>query len=298
MFAFLYNWWLLGAILRLDFSRWLRPIFNKLDDWLYVHYREAGCFGLYWDSQARRLGGVLRLEILKGKDIPDTSYLATRQFVLIRLGHSMDFSLPVCCDNGEPRFRQRSYFTTDMYTNSLVEISVMKDGAWRDSLVGRVTVPVKELYDVREFHGWLALRDSQGNPAGSVYLASRFRTRDDVGFTELNQEAGFHLMPKGDQYKRQIKGRNSGRKHNRALLEVPSSGVITNQQLRQNGSKSQGCQPPDSSSADQPANSTSEHSSNNSELPVFTGHFNKHRHRITRHNSRSFEAKAFPSKIH
>ncbi|KAI9473340.1 hypothetical protein LPJ55_004964 [Coemansia sp. RSA 990] len=295
MFAFLYNWWLLGAILALDFSRWLRPIFNKLDDWLYVHYREAGCFGLYWDKQAERLGGVLRLEILKGKDIPDTSYLTTRQFVLIRLGHSMDFSLPVCCDNGEPRFRQRSYFTADMYTNSLVEISVMKDGAWRDSLVGRVTVPVKELYDVREFHGWLALRDSQDNPAGSVYLASRFRTRSDVGFVELNQEAGFHLIPGGDQYNRQKKGRNSGRKHNRALLEESPSGVITSQQLRQHGSESQASRLPGSLPTGQSATTrTTENQPDNSELPMFTGYSKRHRHRITRHNSRSSQATTFP----
>ncbi|KAJ2105821.1 hypothetical protein GGF48_006237, partial [Coemansia sp. RSA 921] len=90
-----------------------------------------------------------------------------------------------------------------MFDNMLVEITVVWGGAVRDSMVGRVCIPVKELHDVREYHGWLELEDSAGNPAGSVYVASKFRCEEDAGFEELFRDAKNELSEGGAQHARQ-----------------------------------------------------------------------------------------------
>ncbi|KAJ2478632.1 ER membrane glycoprotein subunit of the GPI transamidase complex-like protein [Coemansia sp. RSA 2131] len=169
MFEFLYEKTALGYLLTHDFSQYIRPLFSRLDDWQYKNYRAAGCFGKRWNKDAKEIHGVLRLEFVKGKDIPhDYPDTSSSRFVLVRVGNKHDYCLPVPCNNGEPRFGMISYFDNTMFDNMLVEITVVWGGAVKDSMVGRVCIPVKELYDVREYHGWLELEDSAGNPAGSV----------------------------------------------------------------------------------------------------------------------------------
>ncbi|KAJ2081626.1 hypothetical protein H4R24_002203 [Coemansia sp. RSA 988] len=162
----------------------------------------------------------MRLEIVKGKDIAYSTSIYLSQYVLIRVGSESDFCDPVDNNDGEPHFCSKSYFSKDFYTNTLVEISLITDGALKDSVVGRVTIPLKELHDVRDYHGWLVLMDVQENPVGYIFLASRFRVKHENGFAELNCEALAALKDKGDdneQYLRKIRGRNKNRaKHRRA----------------------------------------------------------------------------------
>ncbi|KAJ2797968.1 hypothetical protein H4R20_004991, partial [Coemansia guatemalensis] len=198
----------------------LRPFFNWFDDWGYKHYREASCYGDKWDKEAKPCNGVMRLEIAKGKDIAYSSSIYLSQYVIIRVGKELDFCDPVDNNDGEPHFCSKSYFKDNFYTNMLVEISLITDGARKDSVVGRVTIPLKELHDVRDYHGWLALMDDQENPVGYLFLASRFRAERENGFKELNSEAEAALSDKGDnneQYLRKMRGRNKDRaKHRRA----------------------------------------------------------------------------------
>ncbi|KAJ2339830.1 hypothetical protein GGF43_006551, partial [Coemansia sp. RSA 2618] len=70
MFTFLYKKYLLGFVLTHDFSQYIRPFFNRLDDWQYKHYREAGCFGTHWDKSALPFNGTLLIKVVKGKDVP------------------------------------------------------------------------------------------------------------------------------------------------------------------------------------------------------------------------------------
>ncbi|KAJ2270294.1 hypothetical protein GGH19_004882 [Coemansia sp. RSA 1807] len=213
MFEFLYEKTVLGYFLTHDFSQYVRPLFNRLDDWQYKNYRAAGCFGKRWNKDAKEISGILRLEFVKGKDIPHTyPDTSSSRFVLVRVGNKHDYCLPVSCNNGEPRFGMISYFDNTMFDNMLVEITVVWGGAVRDSMVGRVCIPVKELHDVREYHGWLELEDSAGNPAGSVYVASKFRCEEDAGFEELFRDAKNELSEGGAQHARQVVGRSKGRK--------------------------------------------------------------------------------------
>ncbi|KAJ2556876.1 hypothetical protein EV175_001707 [Coemansia sp. RSA 1933] len=178
----------------IDYSLFLRPIFNWVDDLLYKAYRPAGCFVFRKDGGSKEVGeqakAVLRLKVLKGKDVPHNYPRGTStQYVVIRIGSHMDYCFPVANTSGEPRFAMTSYFQGDLFPDALVEITVYNDGKYRDSAVGRVTVPVKELHDVRDYHGWVALsRPSSDDPAGFVYLDSRFRTSVDGEYVVLEDE--------------------------------------------------------------------------------------------------------------
>ncbi|KAJ2046211.1 hypothetical protein H4S04_005168 [Coemansia sp. S16] len=218
MVAFLYYIPILKTILSWDYSIVIRPIFNGWDDFLYRNYRLTGCFGPQWGSHVKDLGGVLCLEILKGRDIPRKHLLSTfSQYIHIRVGRSSDYSSTVANNDNEPRFRAKSYFTQDLFTNTLVEISLINDGLYKDTVVGRVSIPVKELYDVRSYHGWLALTDGNGDAAGFVYLASKYRTESDGEYESLKAEADRELGV-GDQRLRQERGRSQNRIKVRALL--------------------------------------------------------------------------------
>ncbi|KAJ2361206.1 hypothetical protein H4S01_005370 [Coemansia sp. RSA 2610] len=181
--------------------------------------REAGCFGKRWDIRSQRIPGVLRIQAVAAKDVPQSDTDITRAYVMVRVGFSYDYSLPVPCNAGEARIAHTSYFTADLFTNMLAEVSLVKDGTCRDSVIGRVVVPIKELLDVREYHGWLALADSNGNPAGSVYLACAFRVKDEAGWENLSNAANRALACTGSQYQRQKAGRNKDRAHNRTIAE-------------------------------------------------------------------------------
>ncbi|KAJ2750576.1 hypothetical protein GGI19_005028 [Coemansia pectinata] len=241
MVAFLYYIPILKTILSWDYSIVIRPIFNGWDDFLYRNYRLTGCFGPKWCSHAKDLGGVLCLEILKGRDIPRKHLLSTfSQYIHIRVGRSSDYSSTVVNSDNEPRFRTKSYFTQDLYTNTLVEISLINDGLYKDTVVGRVSIPVKELYDVRSYHGWLALTDGAGDAAGFVYLASKYRMEDDGEYELLKDEADMALdRDVGDQRVRQERGRSQNRIKVRALLTStflePSTGTSgTNRHINNN----------------------------------------------------------------
>ncbi|PIA13095.1 hypothetical protein COEREDRAFT_83722 [Coemansia reversa NRRL 1564] len=220
MYEFLYRVWLLGRILLFDYSRIFRPLFNWFDDWTYAHYRETSCYDDTWDKEAKPCNGIMRLEIAKGKDTAYSNSIYQSQYVLIRVGKDLDFCDPVDNNDGEPHFCSKSYFTEGFYTNTLVEISLITDGTQIDSVVGRVTIPLKELHDVRDYHGWLALVDNQENPVGYLFLSSRFRAKRENGYNELMHEANSALEAKGDdneQYLRKMRGRNKDRaKHRRA----------------------------------------------------------------------------------
>ncbi|KAJ2733736.1 hypothetical protein IW152_002841 [Coemansia sp. BCRC 34962] len=112
----------------------------------------------------------------------------------------------------------KSYFTQDLYTNTLVEISLLNDGLYKDTVAGRVSIPVKELCDVRSFHGWVAL-ETDGDAAGFVYLASKYRMPGDGEYESLKSEADLALNPGvGDQWLRQERGRSQNRIKVRAQL--------------------------------------------------------------------------------
>ncbi|KAJ2662795.1 hypothetical protein IWW48_001673 [Coemansia sp. RSA 1200] len=189
-------------ILLLNFTLLLRTAFSWLDNLQYRMYRAAGCFqiedsggsSVKEDAETESSNNkILRLQVLKGKDIPRRNQQdISSQFVVIRLGTQLDYCFPVANTSGSPRFAMTSYFHTHAYdaSNTLIEITVYKDGMYVDSVVGRVTIPLKELEDVRDFHGWLALdsNNMRGDPAGYVYLDSRLRTQSDGEFRVLQTE--------------------------------------------------------------------------------------------------------------
>ncbi|KAJ1811753.1 hypothetical protein LPJ60_006688, partial [Coemansia sp. RSA 2675] len=219
MVAFLYYIPVVKTILSWDYSIVIRPIFNGWDDFLYRNYRQTGCFGPSWNPQAKDMGGVLCLEILKGRDIPRKHLLSTfSQYTHIRVGNYSDYSPTVVNSDNGPRFRMKSYFTQDLYTNTLIEISLVNDGLYRDTVVGRVSIPAKELRDVRSFHGWIAL-ENDGDAAGFVYLASKYRVPSDGEYESLKSEADLALDPGvGEQWQRQERGRSQNRIKIRAQL--------------------------------------------------------------------------------
>ncbi|KAJ2744350.1 hypothetical protein GGI20_003043 [Coemansia sp. BCRC 34301] len=220
MVAFLYYIPVVKTVLSWDYSIIIRPIFNGWDDFLYRNYRATGCFGPQWPTFKDLGKGVLCLEITKGRDIPRRHLMSTfSQYIHIRVGTVADYCLPVVNNDNEPRFRMKSYFDKDLYANTVVEISLVNDGLYRDTVVGRVSVPVKELYDVRSYHGWLALEDADGDPAGFVYLASKYRAVEDGEYEMLRNEANVAMdRDVGDQWLRQERGRSQNRIKVRAKL--------------------------------------------------------------------------------
>ncbi|KAJ1663876.1 Extended synaptotagmin-1 [Coemansia sp. RSA 1646] len=166
----------------------------------------------------QRIKGVLRLKVLKGKDVPHKYPQGTSsQYVVIRVGSLQDYCFPVANTSGEPRFAMTSYFNVNLLPDTLVEITVYNDGRYRDSAVGRVTVPLKELHGVRDYHEWLVLNTSLGDdPAGSVYLDSRFRTESDGEYEVLINEHDNAMSDtcegaKGHQRRRMKQKRYQGR---------------------------------------------------------------------------------------
>ncbi|KAJ1822840.1 hypothetical protein LPJ56_000530 [Coemansia sp. RSA 2599] len=213
MFEFIYRIWIINQFFLFDYSRILRPIFNFLDTFGYVFYRPSGCYGTTWDHRAKVYDSVLRLEIIKGKDIPRTELISTfSQYIHIRVSGNTDYCSPVTNTDNEPKFRMISYFNTQLYSNTIIEISLCNDGVYRDKVVGRVTIPLKELHDVRTFHGWIPIDDLDGNPAGYLYLASKLRMSTDGEFNELKQMAEQALdESKGEQWIRAKIGRSRRR---------------------------------------------------------------------------------------
>ncbi|KAJ2811682.1 hypothetical protein GGI24_006796 [Coemansia furcata] len=215
MVAFLYYIPIVKTVLSWDYSLVIRPLFNAWDDFLYRNYRQTGCFGPLWSPSAQDLGGTLCLEVIKGRDIsPKFS-----QYIHIRVGRDSDYSATVTNSDNEPRFRSKSYFTQDLFTNTLVEISLINDGLYRDSVVGRVAVPVKELCDIRTFHGWLALEDKGGDAAGFVYVASKYRALGDGEHDALRAEACAARGAAGEQRLRKERGRSQKRIKIRELID-------------------------------------------------------------------------------
>ncbi|KAJ1641681.1 hypothetical protein LPJ64_006376, partial [Coemansia asiatica] len=182
-------------------------------DFGYKFYRLSGCYGEKWDKAAKEYQGVLRLEIIKGKDIPRTELISTfSQYVHIRVSENSDFCNPVINTDNEPKFRMVSYFKSSLHSNTLVEISLCNDGKYRDKVVGRVTIPLKELHDVRTFHGWVPIDDLQGNPAGYLYLASKLRMSTDGEYNAIEELARGALREgSGEQWRRGIVGRSKKR---------------------------------------------------------------------------------------
>ncbi|KAJ1730098.1 hypothetical protein LPJ72_004631 [Coemansia sp. Benny D160-2] len=238
-------------ILLLNCMLLLRTAFSWLDSLQYKMYRAAGCYKLkHSDSSDVSESAetktpnnkILRLQVLKGKDIPRRNQQdISSQFVVIRLGTQLDYCFPVANTSGSPRFAMTSYFHTHAYnaSNTLVEITVYKDGMYVDSVVGRVTIPLKELEDVRDFHGWLALdsNNMRGDPAGYVYLDSRLRTESDGEFEVLQNEqrkAMSELFDKGvagqgHQRKRGLQNRYDARLNARRHRYADDLGLPDNQ---------------------------------------------------------------------
>ncbi|KAJ2701779.1 hypothetical protein FB645_004538 [Coemansia sp. IMI 203386] len=218
MFEFFYRIWILKSILLYDYSRILRPVFNFLDDVGYYIYRPSGCYGTKWDKSTKTYEAVLQLEIIKGKDIPRTELISTfSQYVHIRVSDKSDYCNPVINTDNEPKFRMTSYFNQHLYSNTIIEISLCNDGVYRDKVVGRVTIPLKELHDVRTYHGWIPIDDLEGNPAGYLYLASKLRMSADGEYKALKALADEALdKNKGEQWARQ----NNGRSKDRASLRT------------------------------------------------------------------------------
>ncbi|KAJ2004382.1 hypothetical protein H4R26_002550 [Coemansia thaxteri] len=224
MVAFLYYIPVLKTVLTWDYSVAIRPIFNSLDNFLYRNYRIAGCYGPKWSKEAEYLGGLLCVEVIKGRDIPRKTFLNTSsQYIHVRVGGHSDYCVPAVNNDGGPHFRMTSYFEQDLYSNTLIEITLLNDGIYKDTVVGRVTVPIKELHDVRSFHGWLALDDEAGDPAGYVYVACMYRKSTDAEFNVLNENTFVALKEsEGVQWLRQAQGRSKNRIKVRAMAPIDS----------------------------------------------------------------------------
>ncbi|KAJ2161948.1 hypothetical protein GGF46_001044 [Coemansia sp. RSA 552] len=230
MFAFLYNVPLLRPVLMHDYSKEIRPFYNAIDDWLFKHYNEAGCYGPGWGLDLKEPHkGVLVVNVVKGKEIPHWPQTSSNsQYVLVRVASTHVHSMPVVNNTGEPCFRTESHFAKDLYTNTLMELSLYSDGKYRDTLVGRVTIPVKELLDVRVYHGWLMLEDGRGDPAGFVYVSTEFRTPQDKNYADFEEKYNSCMKDEGDNVGYQMalikKGRSIDRAKNRLHYQKPSGG--------------------------------------------------------------------------
>ncbi|KAI8321623.1 hypothetical protein GQ54DRAFT_297889 [Martensiomyces pterosporus] len=204
MYSIIYRIPILSYIVTADFSKLIRPGANWLDWFAFHLHRPAGRYGPKWDKSAGELDGILRIEVLKGKGLPRSEITSTfNQYVCIRVGDNADYCDTVANSNGEPAFRMKSFFKKHLYTNTLAEITVFNDGLYKDTMVGRVTIPVKELHDVRMHHGWLCLDDAEGNPIGFVYVSCVYRRSGDSGFRGLEDEANQVLEGDGIQLRRQ-----------------------------------------------------------------------------------------------
>ncbi|KAJ1839370.1 hypothetical protein LPJ73_006787, partial [Coemansia sp. RSA 2703] len=165
--------------------------------------------------------GVLQLTVTKGRDIPRTTLsLAFSQYIHVRVTSDQDYCRPVVNTDGAPRFHMTSYFTKDLYSNALIEITLCNDGIYVDRVAGRVSIPLKELHDVRSFHGWVAL-EGRGGPAGFVYLESKMRLEGDGEYKHLLKEAEVALGKDGAQTIRARKGRSRDRETARNRVNKP-----------------------------------------------------------------------------
>ncbi|KAJ2395764.1 hypothetical protein GGI05_001431 [Coemansia sp. RSA 2603] len=189
MFKTIYHILLSVFILFANLIKGIRQLINFFDDMGYHIYRETGCYGPKWDSKTEHYQGVLQLTVTKGRDIPRTTLsLAFSQYIHVRVTSDQDYCRPVVNTDGAPRFHMTSYFTKDLYSNALIEITLCNDGIYVDRVAGRVSIPLKELHDVRSFHGWVAL-EGRGGPAGFVYLESKMRLEGDGEYKHLLKEA-------------------------------------------------------------------------------------------------------------
>ncbi|KAJ1723396.1 hypothetical protein LPJ53_002260 [Coemansia erecta] len=220
MFENIYQIWLTVIAFIADCSKGIRPFVNFFDDLGYHIYRATGCYGPKWDPKVEHYPGVLRLSVTKGRDIPRTTMTtAFSQYIHVRVTSGQDYCRPVVNTDGAPRFHMTSYFPHDLYANALIEISLCNDGMYIDRVAGRVSLPLKELCDVRSFHGWIALEDERGGgPAGFVYLESKMRLKGDGEYKDLVQEAEAALAEGGAQRERAVKGRSRDRETARSRV--------------------------------------------------------------------------------
>ncbi|KAJ2373872.1 hypothetical protein IW150_003399 [Coemansia sp. RSA 2607] len=221
MFKTIYHILLSVFILFANLIKGIRQLINFFDDMGYHIYRETGCYGPKWDSKTEHYQGVLQLTVTKGRDIPRTTLsLAFSQYIHVRVTSDQDYCRPVVNTDGAPRFHMTSYFTKDLYSNALIEITLCNDGIYVDRVAGRVSIPLKELRDVRSFHGWVAL-EGRGGPAGFVYLESKMRLEGDGEYKHLLKEAEVALGKDGAQTIRARKGRSRDREMARNRVNKP-----------------------------------------------------------------------------
>ncbi|KAJ2786477.1 hypothetical protein GGI15_001506 [Coemansia interrupta] len=219
MFENIYQIFLTVIAFIADGTKGIRAFVNFFDDLGYHIYRATGCYGHKWDPTVEYYPGVLRLSITKGRDIPRTTMTtAFSQYIHLRVTSQQDYCRPVVNTDGAPRFHMTSYFTRDLCANALIEITLCNDGMYVDRVAGRVSLPLKELCDVRSFHGWIALEDNGGWPAGFVYLESKMRLEGDAEYRDLKQEADVALGDEGMQRKRAVKGRSRDRETARSRV--------------------------------------------------------------------------------
>ncbi|KAI9505921.1 hypothetical protein BX070DRAFT_249847 [Coemansia spiralis] len=175
-------------VLTTNYLWFLRPLFSRLDDPAHHLYRASGSHGRKWPS-ATPIPGALRIQL----------------FAAVCLGGSLDYYFPMENTWGAPRFRTQSCFQ-GLCSNILVEISVCNDGKYRNSLVGCVLVPVKALYGVCDYYGWLVLECGR-KPAGFVYLGSCFRSSNDAKHHVLERACKYALRSSDDQHRRLLQKR-------------------------------------------------------------------------------------------